>query len=468
LALPKDHGCEWQGLAVELQAKVDSMQQRLAQLEKHVIGPQTEKRKKTGKMPPPVPPTPAPLKVAREKDDLRHATLDTEVIPVHVAAEKAKCPECANDGLRAIGSGKTSTIYDYVAPHFRRRVFVRQTLACSCGEYVVTAPAPERVGEKTQYSASFVAHTIVTKCADNRAQYNLSKEYARIGIPISRSTINAIFHRAGTVLGPLFDRLFQRIKASEVVLADETSLRIQRVEKKAFIWAFLGGPFVGYRFSTDRSGHTPSDVLGDSAGWLVCDAYTGYNKLMSAGRRERGGCLAHARRKIFEAKEHPEAGAALDLIGQIYVTERAAKIGNFVGTETHAELRRAARSPFAKLLWWAREQRRTSGPKSLLGRAARYIVNNFRPLGLFLRTPLVPIDNNRSEAALRRVALGRKNFLFVGHAEAGERLAGLYSLVASCEANGVNPIAYLTDVLTRIDRPGEKVDDLLPDAWRPP
>jgi transposase len=85
----------------------------------------------------------------------------------------------------------------------------------------------------------------------------------------------------------------------------------------------------------------------------------------------------------------------------------------------------------------------------------------------FLRTPLVPVDNNASEAALRRIALGRKNYLFVGNVEAGKRLAGLYSLVASCEANGKNPVAYLTDVLLRIGRPGQKIDALLPDRWTP-
>lgn len=101
-----------------------------------------------------------------------------------------------------------------------------------------------------------------------------------------------------------------------------------------------------------------------------------------------------------------------------------------------------------------------------MGRAARYILKNWRELGLFLRNPRIPPDNNRSEAALRRVALGRKVFLFVGNLEAGENLAGLYSLVASCELHGVNPIAYLSDVLLRIDRhPAAKIDELLPDAW---
>jgi transposase len=183
----------------------------------------------------------------------------------------------------------------------------------------------------------------------------------------------------------------------------------------------------------------------------------------------RAGCLAHARRKIFDAKELPEAAEALDLIGAIYEVERAAKDDGVLNSPIHAERRRSlARAPFARLLVWARRQRSAHPPRTLLGRAARYILNNWRQLGLFLRDPRVPPDNNRSEAALRRVALGRKVFLFVGHEEAGQNLAGLYSLVASCELNGKNPIDYLADVLLRIDRhPVSRIDELLPDAWTP-
>ena len=467
MAPPKDHDCAWQQYASELEGKLEAVQQRLAQLEKHVVGPQSEKRKGR-KMPPPVAPT--RTDGPRPKDDLRHAVLEIEVVQLTVPAEKRRCAACDNSNLRAVGSGKSSTVYEYVASHFRRKVHRRETLACTCGQYVVTAPAPERVGEKTQYSASFVAHAVVTKCADCRAQYNLAKEYQRIGIPISRSTINALFHRAGAILAPLVERLFARIAQAKVVLADETSMRMQRVEKKAFIWTFLGAGLVGYRFSCDRSGDTPKAVLGNTTGTLVCDAYTGYNKLTSSGRRRRAGCLAHARRKVFEAQEFPEAADALDLISAIYVVERDAKEAGIVETPAHAEMRRSrSRSLFAALLWWARQQRRAHAPKSLVGRAARYIIKNFRELGVFLRDVHVPPDNNRSEASLRRVALGRRVFLFVGNEDAGKRLAGLYSLVASCELNGVNPIAYLADVLTRIDRhPATRIDELLPDAWRPP
>jgi transposase len=468
LAPPKDHDCEWQAYAKSLEEKLASVTRRLAQLEKHVIGPQSEKRPRPRKMPPPV--APAVVRPAGAKrSGIRAAALETEVIAVAVPNEARRCSSCGMDADRPVGAGKTSTVYEYVSPHFRKRVYQRQTITCACGKHIVTAPAPDRVGDKTQYAPSFVAHVVVTKCADNRAQYNLSKEYGRAGIPISRSTINALFHRAASVLRPLALRLFARIAQTDLVLADETSMRMQNATKKAFMWAFVTERLIGYRFSTDRSGDTPHAVLGDSPGFLICDAYTGYNKLLSTGRRRRGGCLAHARRKIFDASEFPETAEALDLIADIYHVENDAKAAGLLGSQAHKAMRQARSRPlFARLLIWARKQKAFHGPRTLVGRAARYILKNWRELGLFLRYPRIPPDNNRSEAALRRVALGRKTFLFVGKKEAGENLAVLYSLVASCELNGINPIAYLTDVLLKVDRhPAARIDELLPDAWMP-
>lgn len=462
----KSHDCEWQEYARTLEQKLETVMQRLGQLEKHVVGPQSEKRKRAAKMPPAVAPVP-PEPTARPRKSRRQ--LETEIVPVPVPDADRRCTACGRIDLKPLGEGKRTTLYDYVAAHFRKRVFVRETLACACGRCIVTAPAPDRVGDKTQYAPSFVAHVVVSKCADNRAQYNLAKEYARAGVDITRGTINALFHRAAVVLSPLVARLFARIAASELVLADETSLRMQTTEKRAFMWTFIGGSLIGYRFSTDRSGATPVQVLGDTSGTLLCDAYTGYNKLLSSGRRQRAGCLAHARRKIFDAREDPSAREALDLLGAIYGVERDAKLQRVEGTERHAVMRRERSRPiFARLLCWARRQLAKHGPRSQVGRAARYILKNWRELGLFLRDPRIPPDNNRSEAALRRVATGRKVFLFVGHEKGGESLAGLYSLVASCELNGINPIDYLADVLLRVDHhPAASIDQLLPDAWTP-
>lgn len=121
----------------------------------------------------------------------------------------------------------------------------------------------------------------------------------------------------------------------------------------------------------------------------------------------------------------------------------------------------------SKLKSWLEARQGLHPPKSKLGIAIRYALRQWSELTVFLDDASVPPDNNRSEAALRVVALGRKNFLFVGHEDAGDNIAGLYSLVATCEANGVNPIEYLRDVLLRIStHPANRIDDLLPDCWK--
>jgi transposase len=254
------------------------------------------------------------------------------------------------------------------------------------------------------------------------------------------------------------------------VHADETSIRQINIEKRAYIWDFVTPELIVYSYASDRSGETPKRILGDSRGRLVVDAHTGYNVVTKPGKRTRAGCLAHARRKIFENSEHPEAKEALDLIGEIYVVERDAKKAGIVGTDEHLALRKSRSRPlFAKLLSWGRRHRKAFEPSSSMAKAIRYLLRNFRALGCFLRHATIPPDNNPAEAGLRRVAVGRSNFLFVGHEESGEDHAILYTLVASCEKNGVNPVAYLTDVLTRVQsHPKSRVHELLPHLWKPP
>ena len=238
---------------------------------------------------------------------------------------------------------------------------------------------------------------------------------------------------------------------------------------RPYLWGFVTREVVVYRYAPSRSGDTAKQVLGDSTGRLVVDQFTGYNAVTKPGQRLRAGCLAHARRKLFEQREHPETQDALDLIGAIYAVEHDAKAAQIVCTAAHLELRKQRSRPlFAKLLLWGRRHRHSFEPRSGMGRAIRYLLRNFRELGRFLRFATIPPDNNVAEAALRRVALGRKNFLFVGGEDAGHDLAVLYTLVACCEMHAVNPVDYVTDVLIRVhSHRTHDVLDLLPHRWQP-
>ena len=469
---PDDHDCGWKKHAEGLSAKLDAVLTELQALKRQVHGKKSERRKPS-KMPPAVTETKTREQTAKTRADAqaqRLASMETEITPVPVPPPQCKCPKCGSTDLKVVGEGKRSVVIEHVAAHFRRRIYQRETRACACGEYLVTAPAPNRVGEGTRYAPSFVAHLVVSKCADSGAQHRLEKAYARCGLPIARSTMNDLFHRAADEMRPLWQRMRDRVARASHVAADETSIVLQGQQSKAYVWTFVTGQMIVYEFASNRSGETAVRVLGDSTGSLQCDAYTGYNHVSKPGRRTRAGCHAHVRRKFYEAREFPEATEALDLIRELYEVEHEAKASGIVGMPEHLALRSAkSRKPFAKLLWLGRRIRRAHPPRSKMAKAANYLLSNFRELGRFLRDPIIALDNNKAEASLRRVALGRKNFLFVGSEQAGKNLAVLYSLVATCEMHRVNPLAYLTDVLTRIDKhPQSAIDELLPDRWKPP
>jgi transposase len=396
---------------------------------------------------------------------LRDAKLETEVVPILVPKDDCTCPECGNPKLRRVGDGKPSTVYEYVQPHFRRRIYRRETLSCRCG-HIVTAPAPDRVGEKTRYAPSFVAHLVVSKCSESTPQYRLEKFYRNIGIPISRSTMCDLLHRGAAELAPLHKAALALVPATPDVHADETSTRQQDLERRSFIWSFVTPELVVYSYAPSRSGETTKKVLGTSTGRLVVDQHTGYNAVTKPGGRVRAGCMAHARRKIYEQREHAETKEALELIADIYRVEHEAKDAEILGTDAHLALRRErARPLFARLLRWGRRHRGSFEPRSGMGKAIGYLLRHFRALGCFLRYATIPL----AEASLRRVALGRSNYLFFGNKQAGKNFAVLYTLVASCEKNDVNAIAYLTDVLTRVhSHPASRIEELLPHRWKPP
>ena len=450
----------------ELLARIDALVRRL-------------EGKKTEKMPRPkdairkADKTSADKKKTQERRAAHaaaRAELPTEIEHHAVPSEQRGCPHCEGGGsVRPIGEGRKSTEFDYVPGYFRRRVHVQEVLACSCERHIVTAPAPVRVYDKCQYGASFIAHLVVAKCADSIPIYRLEKAYERVGVPISRSTMNELFHRAAELLKPIYDDLLRSIRCEHVVHADETPLRMQVRKKRAYVWTFRAAKNVAYVFTKSRSSETPRKVLGGTSGVLVVDAYTGYNAVLGVSGRQRAGCMAHVRRKFFEALSTApdESNQALALILDLYRVEQLAKDHECVGSEQHAMARRLfGRPAMARLLRLLRRHRGLHAPKSPFGRALAHALRNVRSLTRYLEDPRVPIDNNAAENALRVVALGRKNFLFVGDAEAGEHLAVLYSLVSTCEAHAINPYSYLADVLMRVQtHPANRVSGLRPDRW---
>jgi transposase len=479
-----DHDCPWKaealvlrGRVAELEAKLVAVLSTVEALERRVFGPKSEK------MPPPEselrrnerPEDAEERRLAALQRRREHAALKEklreETIDHSVADEKKDCPRCGGTADRKLGAGKETIVYEYVPGFFVRQRHVQEKLACACGEYIATADPPAKPVEGGRYGAGFVAHLCVMKCADSIPLHRLAKQYQRLGIPMSRSTLTDLFHAGAEKLAPLSRRLLALVARSDVVQADETPMVMQHPHRRGYVWAFLADGLIAYRFSPSRSGETPLDVLGGTEGTLVVDAYTGYNRVTDVEGRERAGCLAHVRRKFFDAlPTAPEAARrALDLILDVYRVEHEAKARRIVRTTSHLALRQVqGRHAMDAFHAWLLAERDRNPPKGPLGMAIRYALNQWDTLTAFLDDVRIPLDNNASERALRVVALGRKNFMFVYDHKKGENLAGLYSLIATCEAHDVDPVEYLRDVLLRVDtHPAARIDELLPHRWRP-
>jgi len=396
------------------------------------------------------------------------------------------CPSCSGEAKTIHAQGKsspqTTTIVVYVNGYFKKRVIHRETVACACGDYIHTAAPPAKILGQSKYGSSFVSFLAVAKIFDAIPIYRLEKRFKRCGIPMARSSMNDLVNKAGLALRILVGRLFELIAEQQVVLADETTLPVKATgkTKRGYIWTFIARSLVssedddderilvGYRFSKTRSGKTPVEVLGGSDGVLVADAYSGYNEVTGTDGRERAACLAHVRRKFFDAGGEP-AKQALALILDVYRVEHEATERGIVRTKEHAELRRTkSRSAMAAFHRWLEDNREKHGPRTGLGNAIRHSLENWDRLSVFIDNVDVPVDNNASERALRPIAKGRDNWLYAGNDEAAQNIATLLSLTASCEANGINPEAYLADVLDRVEtHPQARLDELLPHLWRP-
>jgi transposase len=465
------------------------LEHQVAKLERSLVGKKTEREK--------VPPHERDVRREDDEEDearrkaeaetkrreralAKGAALGTEDVDVPIPEADKPCPTCGGAEHDKLPDEVTTRI-EYVPGRFVRRRHRRKKIVrkCACPETsIVVAPAPPTLISGSLYGAGFAAFLIVEKAADSIPIYRIEKRFARLQIPISRSTMNDLVLAAAEKLRPLFQRLAVRMAKVEIVLADETSMRLQDRDKRGFVWVFQGhddvsgGHLVLYVFALDRSGETPDKILGASQGTLLCDGYTGYNVVTDPARRKRGGCMCHARRKFFEAKSTSPAEAthAIDQMRRLFRVEAEAKARGIVGTEEHLTLRSQRSKPVIDAIFeWITETKPNVLPKSPLGVALKYMENQRSRLELFLSDPRVPLHNNESESRLRIVALLRKNSLFFGNPRAGRLWAGLLSLVGGATANGHEPVAYLTDVLYRVrhDMDDNQLDQLLPDRWAP-
>lgn len=415
----------------------------------------------------------AARQAAREKSRARRAELPVVEKRILVPEDERYCRDCGQrDPLRPLGDGEVTEQVEYIPAQVVVIRWVREKLACACGACVLTAPPPPQVREGGHYGPNFHAQVVVAKCCDAMPLHRQAKALAREGCHVSPTQVGAMFHRVADQVEPIYKAIAALVPEAGHVSADETPQPVLEKEgtRKGWMWTFIIPAAILFRHDPSRSGKVPEKVLGKSTGVLHVDGYSGDNCVTVPQRRRRAGCWSHARRTLFEVRKHHGSvvDPMLDEIGLLFDIEVAAAERDIYGTEAHRDLRQAESLPIVdRLLQCMREAQGRAGPRSALGGALAYALNQEKALRAFLDDPKVALDNKFSERALRIVALLRKNALFVGHDAAGQNLAMLLTIVATCVLHGVEPRRYLADVIVRVNQPGATVDELLPWNWAP-
>jgi transposase len=388
------------------------------------------------------------------------------------------CTACGGR-LRLIGQ-EVSEQLEYVPARFKVIRHVRPKLACVKCQTIFQAPAPTRPIAKGLAAAGLLAHVMVSKYCDHLPLYRQSRIYEREGVQIDRSTMAGWVDHCEQLLDPLVAALGRYVLAAQKVHADDTPVKVLQPgagkTKQGRLWVYVRDdrpaanfepPAAWFLYSPDRKGEHPRHHLKGFRGILQADAYGGWNQLYAGGRVVEAACWAHARRPWWELycetdrSEDTVAAQALRRIKALYEIEADIR-GR--PPDIRREQRRARAGPLLQEMhaWLTALLGRVSA-KSDLAKAIGYSLTRWQALTRYVDDGRIEIDNNAAERALRGVAVGRGNYLFMGSDAGGERAAALYSLVETAKLNGIDPEAYLRDVLSRIaDHPINRVDELLP------
>lgn len=400
--------------------------------------------------------------------------LPRERIEIAARPEDLHCPACTATKLRL--REEITEGLDYHPGSFVIREYVRGVYVCpGCEGALSQPPLPARPIEKGRPEPGLLAHVVTSKYAEHLPLYRLEQIFARHGVTVTRRTLAEWNGAVADLLAPLVAQgIKTELLASPWIQCDDTSVDVQVEDREPKIreghmWAYraIGGEVV-YDFTWARNGEGPERMLVGYRGHLQADAAPAYDGLFERHPAIlEVGCWAHARRYFKEAVPSAAAVAVpmLMLVRELYGIERAA-------AELEPDARRALRQERAvpvleRIRKWLEELRPTVLPKSPLAEAIGYVLRNWAALTRYPKDGRLKIDNNGAERAIKPVVLGRKNWLFCGSEAAAHRAAVLLSLVQTCKHVGVDPFAYLRDVIERVStHPMSRIGELTPRQWR--
>jgi transposase len=404
----------------------------------------------------------------------------------HLLDVKEKDKRCnCGKSLVHIGDDITERL-DYQPSSLLVNSYVRPKYVCGdsrcdgCG--VKQHPTPEGPIERCQADAGLLAYVITEKFEYHTPLYRIEEKLKREGVNISRQTMADWM--AGTALGatPIYDLIRKKILDHDMVCNDDTPVGMRDGPNKgiqiARMWATVGGEnfkYTLYNFTTNRCKEGPLAFFKDFQGFFMSDAYAGYSGLGKAPTKEETtthivthlACWAHARRYFKDAETTSPRAAAevLLLIANLYHVETQAKL--LSPQDRYALRLKESTVILGKIKMKLEEHLPGHLPQSPMRQAINYTLGLWKELNVYLQDGRLPIDNNLAENAIRGIALGRKNWLFVGSEKGGYTAAVLMTIVATCRKNNINTWAYLKDILQRIQsHPISRLEELLPDQWQ--
>lgn len=397
---------------------------------------------------------------------------------IHDLPEDEKTCKCCGEDLVKIGEDKSEQL-DYIPSSLLVLEHIRFKYACKhCTESITTADKPIQPIEKGLPAPGLLAHVAVSKYGDHLPLNRLENIFNRQGVQLNRSTMCGWMKEVADLAGPLYDLMITGVLQSYSIHTDDTPIKLrdahQKKKAEGRFWVYRGddeNPYTVYDYTSNRAHDGPEKFLGEYAGYIHADAYAGYDTIYETNGAVESGCWAHARRKFFDAQDNDRlrAESALAYIRKLYMVEREIK-GKKVDEKT--KIRREKSKPIlGEFKQWLYTQLNdpTSPvlPKSPIGKAFTYTLNQWDALNRYADDGKLTIDNNPAERAMRPIAIGRKNYLFVGSNRGGQTAAVIYSLIESAKRHDLNPFEYLRDIMTNLPKTKiTEIEKFLPDKWK--
>lgn len=364
-------------------------------------------------------------------------------------------------------------------PEYYVKAYVRSVFVCPDKSAPVATPWPETAWARAHVDASVVAHIATAHYTDHTPFYRIEKQLKRMGVSMARSTQVSLMKQLDTFLTPLVSKIKTDVLTSGYVHLDATPVKVMdpnrpRQAREATVWAYRSGKdsSVFFDFQMSKSLENPHNVLTQAnySGILQTDGAQGMGKI---GPPNNGnihvGCWAHARRYFYEAVQLKDSQAIpyLLLINRLFMIERRAKVYALNPERYQLWRTRFSLVLLDQLFSMANLQSASVLPKSPLGKALSYIIKQREPLSRCITTPGVRIDNNPVENTIRPIKLGLKNWLFIGHPDAGERMANLYTVLENCRQAEIDPEDYLVDIIASLqNHKSSQLHQLMPKNWK--